>query len=209
MGHLSRVYHSKHIFRIMEAAKDERGFTKTGMELMDPRQANFQDTVNLVERDHCPGGFQLVNPAESGKRNQFDLVELAGQIQTADQFTRATAGSKLSVIAEQVRFLQEQAKKVLEDAAINKELHHIACNFKKIPGKTYYVYKKPDGRKYMSMISPLEWGASCPPFDSAWKLEADMTWTPEKNIESKMDENMMIDKILRAGSQLSLKFSQS
>lgn len=78
------------------------------------------------------------------------------EIFQADQFTRATAGSKLSVIAEQVRFLQEQARKVLEEAALSKELHHIACNFKKIPGKIYYVYKKPgvNGRKYMSMISP-------------------------------------------------------
>ena len=37
--------------------------------------------MNLVERDHAPGGFQLVNPQESGKMNQFDLVEMASQIQ--------------------------------------------------------------------------------------------------------------------------------
>ena len=81
------------------------------MQVMDPRQANFQETVNLVERNTAPGGYQLVCPEESGKiRSQFDLVELAGEIQTADKFTRATAGSKLSVIAEQVRFLQEQAR---------------------------------------------------------------------------------------------------
>lgn len=53
-----------------------------------------------------------------------------------------------------------------------------------------------------------EWGTACPPFDSAWKLEADMTWTPEHNIVAREDENMMIDKILKAGSQLQLKFSQ-
>ena len=37
--------------------------------------------VNLVERNHNPDGFQLVNPAESGKVDQFALVELAGAIQ--------------------------------------------------------------------------------------------------------------------------------
>ena len=64
----------------------------------------------------CPGGYQLVCPEESGKiRSQFDLVELAGEIQIADKFTRATAGSKLSVIAEQVMFLQQQAQKILEE----------------------------------------------------------------------------------------------
>ena len=36
---------------------------------------------------------------------QFDLVELAEQVEKADQFTRATAGSKLQIIAEQVNKL--------------------------------------------------------------------------------------------------------
>ena len=35
------------------------GFTKTEMQVMDPRTANFQETVNLVERNTAPGGFQL------------------------------------------------------------------------------------------------------------------------------------------------------
>ena len=144
----------------MEVARDERGFDKADMQVMDPRQANFQETVNLVERDTCPDGFQLVNPQESGKKTQFDLVELAGAIQTADKFTRATAGSKLSVIAEQVRFLQEQARKVLEEAQRDAEINHMACNFKRIPGKVYYIYRRKtskaglEGQKYMSMISP-------------------------------------------------------
>ena len=106
--------------------------------------------------------FLLVCPEESGKiRSQFDLVELAGEIQTADKFTRATAGSKLSVIAEQVRFLQEQATKILEQAQRDKEINHMACNFKRIPGKLYYIYRQKfhmqkhgEGKPYMSMISP-------------------------------------------------------
>lgn len=190
----------------MSAKEDERGFQKSDMQVMDPRQANFQDTVNLVERNNAPGGFQLVNPAESGKKNQFDLVELAGQIQQADKFTRAVAGSKLSVIAEQVRFLQEQAKKVLEEAQRDTAINHMACNFKRIPGKIYYVYKRPNGKNYMSMISPTEWGQDCPEFVAAYKLENDMSWTPEENIDEKIDENAVIDKILRAGSQLQLTF---
>ena len=103
----------------------------------------------------CPGGYQLVCPEESGKiRSQFDLVELAGEIQIADKFTRATAGSKLSVIAKQVMFLQQQAQKILEEAVRDKEINHMACNFKRIPGKLYHIYKRPNGRNYMSMISP-------------------------------------------------------
>lgn len=188
---------------------DDRGFTKTeNFTMMNPREANFQDTVNLVERNPCPNGFQLVDPDKSGKKNQFDLVELASQIQTADQFTRATAGSKLSVIAEQVRFLQSQAQAVLEEANLNKELHHIACNFKKVPGKLYYVYRKEEsGAKYMSMISPEEWGENCPLFDSAYKLQHDMTFTPIDKIDRRANDEEIIDKILKINSnKLSLGF---
>lgn len=45
-------------------------------------------SVNLVERDPCPNGFALVDPDKSGKKNQFDLVELAANIQTV--ITRRT-----------------------------------------------------------------------------------------------------------------------
>jgi len=56
----------------------------------------------------------------------------------------------------QVRFLQEQARKVLEDARLSSLLHATSCNFKKIPGTIYYVYKQrknPD-QEFISMISP-------------------------------------------------------
>ena len=166
--------------------------------------------VNLVERETSPNGFQLVNPQESGKHNQFDLVELASVIQTADKFTRATAGSKLSVIAEQVRFLQDQARRVLEEAQRDQEINHMACNFKRIPGKLYYIYKRPNGKTYMSMISPEEWGKDAPEFVAAYKLEHDMSWTPEAKVQDKADENAVIDKIFRTsktGNQLQLTFN--
>merc|ERR1712037_856613 len=187
---------------------DDRGHEKAELVMFDPQAPNFQNTVNLVPREAAPRGFQLVDPDKSGKKNQFDLVELAANIQTADQFTRATAGSKLTVIAEQVRFLQQQAKAVLEEANLNKELHHIACNFKKVPGKIYYVYKREDsGAKYMSMISPEEWGENCPIFDAAYKLEHDMTFTPYDKIERRSNDEVIIDKILKINSnQLSLGF---
>merc|ERR1711878_155175 len=151
--------------QIKMAHIDDRGHEKAELVMFDPQAPNFQNTVNLVPREEAPRGFQLVSADKSGKKNQFDLVELAGQIQTADQFTRATAGSKLSVIAEQVRFLQAQAQKVLEEAQRDQEINHMACNFKRIPGKLYYIYKRPKtGKNYMSMISPEEWGKDCPEF---------------------------------------------
>ena len=59
--------------------------------------------MNLVERETSPNGVALVDPNRSGKRGAHDLVELAANIEKADQFTKANAGSKLTVIAEQGR----------------------------------------------------------------------------------------------------------
>merc|ERR1711951_125868 len=172
---------------------------------------NFQNTVNLVERDTCPNGYQLVDPDASGKKTQFDLVELAEQVLKADQFTRATAGSKLTVIAEQVRFLQEQARKVLEDARLNALLHKTACNFKKVPGKTYYVYKQranPD-EEMLSMISPEEWGPGGPEYVGGYRLEFDMSWTELKDCERRGNEIQMINKILDTSQAVSFNFLPS
>jgi hypothetical protein len=189
-------------------SQDERGFTKTELVMFNPQTPNFQTTVNLVERDTTPLGYQLVDPDKSGKKTQMDLVELAEQVQKADQFTRATASSKLTVIAEQVRFLQEQARKVLEDARLNALLHKTSCNFKKVPGTIYYVYKQrkhPD-QEMISLISPQEWGAAGPEFVAAYRLEFDMSWTEEKDMDRRQNELQLINKILDAGTE-NVKFN--
>jgi len=193
------------------ASQDDRGYQKAELVMFDPRAPNFQTEVNLVPRDSSPAGFQLVDVDRVGKKNQFDLVELAEQVQKADQFTRAVAGSKLTVIADQVRFLQEQARKVLEEARLNALLHKTACNFKKVPGKTYYIYKqrKNPEDEMLSMISPEEWGPSGPEFVAGYRLEFDMSWTPLADCERRGNEIQMINKILDTSEAVSFNFLPS
>ncbi|KAK6192208.1 hypothetical protein SNE40_003720 [Patella caerulea] len=156
--------------------------------------------VALVESSSRPMGVQLVNSRMTNKTSDpMDLVELAKQVQKADEFTRATAGSKLIVIADQIKYLQEQARKVLEEAKRNAMLHHAACNLVKKPGTMYYLYERESGQKYFSILSPQEWGASCPHvFIGAFKLEYDMSWTPVEEVEKRGEEFALIDKILNA-----------
>jgi len=190
---------------------DDRGHEKAELVMFDPKAPNFQNSVNLVPREAAPRGFQLVSADKVGKKNQFDLVELAEVVQKADQFTRATAGSKLTVIAEQVRFLQEQARKVLEDARLNALLHKTACNFKKVSGTTYYVYKQranPD-EEMLSMISPEEWGPGGPEFVGGYRLEFDMSWTELKDLDRRGNEIQMINKILDTSQAVSFNFLPS
>uniref|UniRef100_A0A7M4F953 Chromosome 1 open reading frame 50 n=2 Tax=Crocodylus porosus TaxID=8502 RepID=A0A7M4F953_CROPO len=140
----------------------------------------------------------LLSPARAGRAaDPADLVALAQRVQQADEFIRANACNKLTVIAEQIRYLQEQARKVLDEANRDADLHHVACNFVKKPGSIYYLYQRESGQRCFSIISPKEWGTSCPhAFLGAYKLQHDMSWTPSENIERRDAEIGIIDKLL-------------
>ncbi|XP_052797395.1 uncharacterized protein C1orf50 homolog [Mya arenaria] len=161
---------------------------------------SYETKVALVESNSRPTGHQLVNTYMTNRNaDPMDLVELARQVQTADEFTKATCGSKLMVIADQIRYLQEQAKKVLEEAKRDAMMHHAACNLVKKPGQIYYLYERESGQKYFSILSPQEWGASCPhEFIGAFKLEHDMSWTPYDKIEQRSQDFAFINKVMNA-----------
>ncbi|AUX49014.1 hypothetical protein SOCE26_105590 [Sorangium cellulosum] len=118
-----------------------------------------------------------------------ELVDVAREIQQADALLGAVTGGKLALIARQIRSLQEQAREVLEAAKRDGELHRAACNFKKRPGHVYHLYRRGDGVRYLSMLSPEEWGGSPPHvFEGSYRLEVDMSWTPAGEIDPGDDE---------------------
>ncbi|KAM4871656.1 uncharacterized protein C1orf50 homolog isoform 2-T2 [Thomomys bottae] len=152
----------------------------------------------LVEPSRTLGGLALVSPYHTHRvGDPLDLVALAEQVQKADEFIRANATNKLTVIAEQIQHLQEQARKVLEEARRDADLHHVACNMVKKPGNIYYLYKRESGQQYFSIISPEEWGTSCPhDFLGAYKLQHDLSWTPYEDIEKQDAKISIMDKML-------------
>ncbi|XP_045715195.1 uncharacterized protein C1orf50 homolog [Phyllostomus hastatus] len=159
----------------------------------------------LVELTATPGGLALVSPYHTHRAGDpLDLVALAEQVQKADEFVQANATNKLTVIAEQIQHLQEQARQVLEDARRDADLHHAACNIVKKPGNIYYLYKRESGQRYFSIISPKEWGTSCPhDFLGAYKLQHDLSWTPYEDIEKQDAKISIVDKLLRQPVALS------
>ncbi|KAM6296228.1 LOW QUALITY PROTEIN: uncharacterized protein C1orf50 homolog, partial [Aegotheles albertisi] len=125
-----------------------------------------------------------------------DLVALARQVQQAGEFVRANACGRLSTIARQIRHLQEQARKVLDEANRDADLHHVACNLVKKPGNIYYMYRRESGQRYFSILSPKEWGTAPHKFLGAYKLQHDMSWTPFEDIEQRDAEINVLDKLL-------------
>ena len=67
----------------------------------------LSDAARIVN-DETEATKQLVNPFATKHSVPSDLVALAQEVNRADESVRSMAGGKLQIIAEQIRFLQEQ-----------------------------------------------------------------------------------------------------
>lgn len=110
--------------------------------------------VALVERNAQPNGYKLLNAYNVGRHDAEDIISLAHQIQTADVSIRNSATGKLTMILDQIKFLQAQAQTILEESEKSMNLHKAACNFRKVPGSIYHLYQRDSGQNYLSMLSP-------------------------------------------------------
>ncbi len=149
---------------------------------------------NADEREVGPGGDPALvrhqGPAHPGPAHSspypvsrlapaHELVDTARQIAEADQILGTVVHGKLAVIAEQIRALQEQARRLVAEAQQHALLHRARCSFQKRVGHTYHLYARPDGSSYFSMLSPQEWRNGPPhAFEGSYRLEPDMSWTP-------------------------------
>jgi len=108
----------------------------------------------------------------------YDLVDVAAQIQQADETLAMMTSGKLEVIAEQIQKLREQARDILERARRDAELHRAQCSFEKKPGGVYHLYRKDDGVLWFSLLAPEEWSSKQPQtFEGTYRLEVDMSFT--------------------------------
>ena len=108
----------------------------------------------------------------------FNLVDLAKEIEQADEMLANRAGSQLKIIAEQVKILQQQAKSILEQTARDQQIHRARCNFQKKPGQVYHLYQNSHGNSLLSMLSPDDWQGKPPNrFIGSYRLESDRSWT--------------------------------
>src|SRR5690606_20883736 len=85
---------------------------------------------------------------------------------------------QLRLIAEQIRWLQEQARRILDEAEAHLDLHRVECPFRRLHGHTYHLYRKRDGVRVFSMLSPRDYGGN-PPHEylGSHRLEEDDSWT--------------------------------
>ena len=155
--------------------------------------AKFLKQVSLVPYNE---NNQLITTHAIKAGDPTYLVELAREVSQANSTIKAGACGKLDIIAQQIRFLQEQARQVLLDASTDELINKAACNFIKKPGKIYHLYKREDGKPYLGMLSPEEWGGF-PPHDfvGSYKLEYDMTFTPIEKVKKRKEEMSKVEDL--------------
>ena len=130
----------------------------------------------------------------------FDSGELASEVARAESMLSARTGAKLRVIADQIKLLQQEARKVLADAKEEQTLTRARCSFKRIPGRTYHLYRKMAGEPFFSMLAPAEWGGEVPyTFLGSYRLETDYSWTPADRTDQPDDTGELVTQLLRIG----------
>jgi hypothetical protein len=108
----------------------------------------------------------------------ISLTDAAREIEQADHWIAATTSAKLTVIADQIHALQEQAQSVVEEARRHAALHRAEAQFKRRPGKIYHLYRREPSQLYWSLLSPDDWDGRPPhPFVGSYRLEADQSFT--------------------------------
>ena len=130
----------------------------------------------------------------------FHGGDLAQEIAKAEAILSARTGAKLRVIADQMTALQREARRVLAEAHEERALTQAQCAFKRIPGKTYHLYRKSKGLTFFSMLSPADWGGR-PPQEhlGSYRLEADYSWTPSDRVWDPDETGELVNQLLRIG----------
>merc|ERR1712178_52585 len=77
---------------------------------------------------------RLVNSKKVNKVDYPHLMVIAEQIASSNSHVKAATTNKLQAIADQIKRLQQEAVKCLEEAKRDKQLHEAACNLVKKSG---------------------------------------------------------------------------
>ncbi len=110
--------------------------------------------------------------------SSISLVDTAQQIEAASERIASQTNAQLQLIAAQMRQLQEQARAILEKAQTDVSVHRAECRLQKIPGKIYHLYERADESRFLSLLSPDDYGGAPPHTHlGSFRLELDQSWS--------------------------------
>lgn len=140
---------------------------------LDLMKLKVTNIPSLLEYAHTAGGFSIT-PTNEGMIKSH--AREAMKEQTEEQ---------LAIIFEQMKTLAKQVQDIQNRVHISDLIYDSDIKFTPVIGKTYYLYEKKEGRRYLSLIAPFEWNDQFQDiFLAEVRLNADHTW---KIINSNVD----------------------
>lgn len=137
----------------------------------------MENFVNPIDKDsitenpstlpyaHERGG-QLIKPLDKGRIKGNALTAMYEQ-----------SDMQLDQIKEQIELLAKQAQSIHDRVKISERIYQADMSIKPLVGKTYHLYRRPEGKEILSLVAPEEWGRSSKlEFIASVKLLADHTW---------------------------------
>ena len=85
---------------------------------------------------------------------------------------------QMAKIKEQIELLARQVEELQKRKELSFQIYQAESSFEPLVGKNYYLYKKGDESRFLSMIAPGEWGRRETEnvFLAKVELLADRTW---------------------------------
>jgi Protein of unknown function (DUF2452) len=126
---------------------------------------HIAENPHLLPYAHTRGGVNI-KPVDKGK--------LKGRAVTA---MYEQTDIQLDQIKQQIELLAVQARAIQNRVSLSERIYLADISFSPIISKIYHMYRRPNGKDFLSMVAPQEWGANVPfKFVATLKLLADHTW---------------------------------
>ena len=124
-------------------------------------------TLSNISNEHLDKLIQIPNIEELHQNKMIRAIQ-----------RNSNNYGKLKVLLKQMKNIQDEIETLCLESIEVDYLEEVDCNFKKIPGKSYYLYMKPDGQKFFSMIAPNEWNTKNR-FLNEYFYDYDLTFQPK------------------------------
>lgn len=149
------------------AEEDKKTGKKVDLDQVDleKMRENSTDSPGLIPMPHTLGSA-VIKPEDMGKVKGQAMMAMQQQTQ-----------SQMGQLYDQMQTLMKQADAIKQRVALSERIYQIKINFEPRMLKDYYVYQRPDGTDFISLVAPHEWGRSSQlVYVAQVRLLADHTW---------------------------------
>ena len=106
-------------------------------------------SITNIDRNHLNQIIEIPNLNELNKDKIVKSVQ-----------KNSNNYAKIKVLFKQMENIKKEIEQIINESLETDDLNNIKCNFKKVPGSYYYLYQKPDGQLFFSILSPNEWNTN-------------------------------------------------